>query len=126
EDLGSDPLADVSNPPLRNGAYTFGVKLPQRTGRQMLYIVWQTTSTVDTYYSCSDLVFGAAAATAAPVTTKAAPKPSSPPTSTGAPVAQDITPVSDDTKATLGHQIIVGALLLAAGAVGVAAFGRIR
>ena len=37
---------------------------PDRSGRHVLYMVWQTTSTPDTYYSCSDLVFtgrGAAA-----------------------------------------------------------------
>ncbi|WP_330460481.1 lytic polysaccharide monooxygenase [Streptomyces sp. NBC_00820] len=60
-DLPSRPFAEVTDPPLRNGAYHFGATLPKdRTGRQMLYTIWQNTSTPDTYYSCSDVVFPAA------------------------------------------------------------------
>ena len=31
-----------------------------RTGRHVMYVVWQTSSTPDTYYSCSDLILKAA------------------------------------------------------------------
>ncbi|MEU9451352.1 lytic polysaccharide monooxygenase [Streptomyces sp. NPDC048277] len=59
-DLSAQPFAEVKDPPLTNGAYHFSATLPTgRTGRQMLYTVWQTTSTPDTYYSCSDVVFRA-------------------------------------------------------------------
>jgi chitin-binding protein len=151
DDLGSRPLADVANPPLTDGAFVFSVKLPQRTGRQMLYIVWQTTSTPDTYYSCSDLVFPSGATTAkpAPAATRAATKkPTSAPSSAAAvaasatpgaavaaepaatttepPAAQRLTPVSDESKITLGHQFLIGAVVLAAGALIVAGFGRLR
>ncbi|MFE1922758.1 lytic polysaccharide monooxygenase [Streptomyces asoensis] len=62
-DLPASPFAEVEDPPLTNGAYRFTAKLPaDRTGRQMLYTIWQNTSTPDTYYSCSDVVFPAAAA----------------------------------------------------------------
>jgi predicted carbohydrate-binding protein with CBM5 and CBM33 domain len=44
-DLGSKPITDVANPPLKDGSFLFSAKLPQRTGRQMLYIVWQTSNT---------------------------------------------------------------------------------
>jgi predicted carbohydrate-binding protein with CBM5 and CBM33 domain len=143
-------LADVADPPLSDGAFHFSVKLPQRTGRQILYIVWQTSNTPDSYYSCSDLVFPAAStpATTAPAKAAAAkstskkatatPSPSrtsqaaapaaaaatEPPTSAVA--APDLTPVSDSTKVTLGHQIIFGAIVLAVGALIVAAIGRLR
>jgi predicted carbohydrate-binding protein with CBM5 and CBM33 domain len=148
-DLGSKPLTDVTDPPLTDGAFQFSVKLPQRTGRQILFIVWQTSNTPDTYYSCSDLAFPAAVPSSAPpakavvkTTTKKATPSASPsvsrtpqaaartaeaPTTSAAPVAApDLTPVSDSTKVTLGHQILIGALVLAVGALAVAGFGRLR
>jgi predicted carbohydrate-binding protein with CBM5 and CBM33 domain len=148
-DLGSKPLTDVANPPLKDGAFQFGVKLPQRTGRQILFIVWQTSNTPDTYYSCSDLAFPAAPATTAPPAKKAvvktttrpataSPSPSESrtagsvplaaagPTSEAPEAAPNLTPVSDNTKVTLGHQILIGALVLVFGALAVAAFGRLR
>ncbi|WP_128374764.1 lytic polysaccharide monooxygenase auxiliary activity family 9 protein [Streptomyces cavernae] len=57
-DLPEKPFATATDPKLVDGVYRFKVKLPaDRTGRQMLYTIWQNTSTVDTYYSCSDVVF---------------------------------------------------------------------
>ncbi|MER6080995.1 lytic polysaccharide monooxygenase [Streptomyces sp. NPDC001833] len=59
-ELPAQPFAEFKDPPLTNGAYHFTATLPaDRTGRQMLYTVWQTSSTPDTYYSCSDVVFTA-------------------------------------------------------------------
>ncbi|MEV5873112.1 lytic polysaccharide monooxygenase [Streptomyces sp. NPDC052101] len=57
-DLPERPFAQVTDPPLRNGAYHIDARLPtDRTGRQILYTVWQNSSTPDTYFSCSDVVF---------------------------------------------------------------------
>ncbi|AOR31456.1 chitin-binding protein [Streptomyces fodineus] len=57
-DLPERPFAQVTDPPLREGAYHIAATLPtDRTGRQVLYTVWQNSSTPDTYYSCSDVVF---------------------------------------------------------------------
>ncbi|MEV6841027.1 lytic polysaccharide monooxygenase, partial [Streptomyces sp. NPDC051133] len=59
-DLPERPFAEVTDPPLKNGAYHIGATLPKdRTGRQMLYTIWRNSSTPDTYYSCSDVVFPA-------------------------------------------------------------------
>lgn len=59
-ELPAQPFAEVKDPPLTNGAYHFGATLPaDRTGRQLLYTIWQNSSTSDTYYSCSDVVFTA-------------------------------------------------------------------
>lgn len=56
-DLPERPFAQVTDPPLRDGAYHIRATLPKdRTGRQVLYTVWQNSSTTDTYYSCSDVV----------------------------------------------------------------------
>ncbi|GAA0664000.1 hypothetical protein GCM10009535_49590 [Streptomyces thermocarboxydovorans] len=57
-DLPAKPFAEVTDPPLTKGAYRFRVTLPSdRTGRHVLYTIWQNSSTPDTYYSCSDVVF---------------------------------------------------------------------
>ncbi|WP_460070615.1 lytic polysaccharide monooxygenase auxiliary activity family 9 protein [Streptomyces sp. YKOK-I1] len=58
DDLPERPFAEVKDPTLSQGAYRFSAKLPaDRTGRQVLYTIWQNSSTPDTYYSCSDVVF---------------------------------------------------------------------
>ncbi|AVH55915.1 MULTISPECIES: lytic polysaccharide monooxygenase auxiliary activity family 9 protein [Streptomyces] len=57
-DLPTKPFATATDPALVNGAYRMEAKLPSdRTGRQMLFTIWQNSSTADTYYSCSDVVF---------------------------------------------------------------------
>jgi chitin-binding protein len=62
-DLPERPFAELKDPALTDGAYRIRMTLPKdRTGRQVLYTIWQNSSTADTYYSCSDVVFPAAAA----------------------------------------------------------------
>jgi chitin-binding protein len=57
-DLPGKPFAKVTDPALTDGAYRFETTLPSdRAGRHVLYTVWQNSSTPDTYYSCSDVVF---------------------------------------------------------------------
>jgi chitin-binding protein len=66
-DLESKPFLTASNPPITGGAYVMPGRLPAaKTGRHMIYTIWQTTSTPDTYYSCSDAVFVAGAGAGAP------------------------------------------------------------
>ncbi|WP_063790369.1 lytic polysaccharide monooxygenase [Streptomyces sp. NRRL B-24085] len=61
-DLPEQPFARVTDPALTDGAYRIRMTLPRdRTGRQVLYTIWQNSSTADTYYSCADVVFPAAA-----------------------------------------------------------------
>ncbi|MFG2786455.1 lytic polysaccharide monooxygenase [Streptomyces sp. NPDC048419] len=72
-ELPSQPFAAVKDPALTNGAYRITAKLPSdRTGHHVLYTIWQNSSTTDTYYSCSDVVFrtasGSGGQTAAPST----------------------------------------------------------
>jgi predicted carbohydrate-binding protein with CBM5 and CBM33 domain len=149
DDLGATPLAEIADPPIRDGAYAMSAELPRRTGRHLLYVVWQNTSTRDTYYSCSDLVFPAAATAApskAPVTApteapaKAAGKtaatsaaaaagpssePSPEPGAGDPPRQQSFTPVSDQSRVTLGHRIITGAILVGVVVAGWAVLGAI-
>jgi predicted carbohydrate-binding protein with CBM5 and CBM33 domain len=62
-----EQFLSVPTPPLVNGSYEFKVQLPPRTGRHLIYTVWQNTDTPDTYYSCTDVEIAARAPVAAPV-----------------------------------------------------------
>jgi predicted carbohydrate-binding protein with CBM5 and CBM33 domain len=148
DDLGS-PLNEIKDPPLTGGAYRMSVTLPKRTGRHILYVVWETSSTPDTYYSCSDLVFPAAvpAPPATPAATSATPAtPGTPATTkaaavrTTAPVASssepepaatiDAEPVAaaaeDDGMVGFGHWLIGGAITVALLAAAGAGLSRLR
>ncbi|MEW9549788.1 lytic polysaccharide monooxygenase [Nonomuraea sp. NPDC050783] len=64
--LEREPFLTVRDPKLVDGSYVFKGRLPSgRTGRHLIYTIWQNSDTPDTYYSCSDVVFTAAAATRA-------------------------------------------------------------
>jgi predicted carbohydrate-binding protein with CBM5 and CBM33 domain len=151
-DLGGSPIFTANNPPIRSGSYRFGGKLPaDRSGRHILFVVWQTTSTPDTYYSCSDLVVSgkaAAVATSKPakVTTKSspiashspepgvvvAPADSSGPAAVAAPAQESqswLSPAADNQtqdQAALGHEIILAALIVIVGVSAGAGFMRLR
>lgn len=124
-DLPARPFAEVKDPPLRNGAYRIRATLPKdRTGRHVLYTIWRNSSTPDTYYSCSDVVFTAAAAArgtrtaTAPSGTPApvpSPKGSPAPARHDAGPSGDSTPVAEATRSDAGPS----ATLLAGGAAAV-------
>ncbi|MCX4238026.1 lytic polysaccharide monooxygenase [Streptomyces ortus] len=146
-DLPDRPFATATDPALVNGAYRIKAELPaDRTGRHLLYTIWQNTSTPDTYYSCSDVVFPAAkdaagsggsagsagSATRKPVAspsksvaekTSAAPSPSkSPADVTGTPPQPSETVTSDPgeavSSATSGDDRAPALPLVAGGAAG--------
>lgn len=75
-DLEARPFLTVTDPPSRAGSYRIRARLPQdRSGRHVIYTVWENSNTADTYYSCSDVVFGApAGAAASPSATAAGPR----------------------------------------------------
>lgn len=52
------PVATVTDPVASGGFYTFSGTLPERTGRQLLYAVWQRSDSPEAFYSCSDVAFG--------------------------------------------------------------------
>ncbi|MFJ3668940.1 lytic polysaccharide monooxygenase [Streptomyces sp. NPDC090106] len=75
-DLPEKPFAQVTDPALTDGAYRIRATLPaDRTGRQVLYVIWQNSSTPDTYYSCADVVFPAAKKESTPKTPTPTPSP---------------------------------------------------
>ena len=57
--LDSQPFLTVNpEPAVANGVYTMTGQLPSLTGRQIIYVVWTRSDSNETFYSCSDVVFG--------------------------------------------------------------------
>ncbi|MBE1588434.1 lytic polysaccharide monooxygenase [Nonomuraea angiospora] len=57
-DLERKPFLQATDPKLTDGSYVIKGRLPSgRTGRHLIYTIWQNSDTPDTYYSCSDVVF---------------------------------------------------------------------
>ncbi|MEU9138845.1 lytic polysaccharide monooxygenase [Streptomyces sp. NPDC048404] len=52
------PVATATDPAASGGFYTFSGTLPERSGKQLLYAVWQRSDSPEAFYSCSDVVFG--------------------------------------------------------------------
>ncbi|MFE0515796.1 lytic polysaccharide monooxygenase [Streptomyces sp. NPDC058964] len=52
------PVATATDPVASGGFYTFPGKLPERSGRQLLYAIWQRSDSPEAFYSCSDVTFG--------------------------------------------------------------------
>ncbi|GAA3024976.1 lytic polysaccharide monooxygenase auxiliary activity family 9 protein [Streptomyces glomeratus] len=56
------PVATATDPVASGGFYTFSGSLPRRSGRQLLYAIWQRSDSPEAFYSCSDVVFGGSGA----------------------------------------------------------------
>ncbi|MFK4103681.1 lytic polysaccharide monooxygenase [Streptomyces sp. NPDC019531] len=73
----SNPVATATDPVASGGFYTFSGTLPERSGKQLLYAVWQRSDSPEAFYSCSDVTFGgdsgAAASSSAPTPSASAP-----------------------------------------------------
>ncbi|MET9371279.1 lytic polysaccharide monooxygenase [Streptomyces griseoflavus] len=54
----ANPVATSTDPVASGGFYTFGGTLPERSGKQLLYAVWQRSDSPEAFYSCSDVTFG--------------------------------------------------------------------
>ncbi|MEV3993207.1 lytic polysaccharide monooxygenase [Streptomyces sp. NPDC049837] len=65
-DLEAKPFAKVTNPKLENGAYVFDGTVPAKSGRHLIYSVWQRSDSPEAFYTCSDVVFGGKQDTPAP------------------------------------------------------------
>ncbi|MFF8969185.1 lytic polysaccharide monooxygenase [Streptomyces sp. NPDC014995] len=55
------PVATATDPVASGGFYTFPGTLPERSGRHLLYAVWQRSDSPEAFYSCSDVTFGGSA-----------------------------------------------------------------
>ncbi|MFF4232230.1 lytic polysaccharide monooxygenase [Streptomyces sp. NPDC001820] len=57
-DLEAKPFAKVTNPKLENGEYVFNGVVPNKSGRHLIYSIWQRSDSPEAFYTCSDVVFG--------------------------------------------------------------------
>ena len=55
-----------------NGAYTWTAQLPSgKSGRHLIYLIWQRSDSPEAFYACSDVIFGSSVST--PTNTPAGP-----------------------------------------------------
>jgi predicted carbohydrate-binding protein with CBM5 and CBM33 domain len=135
-ELETKPFADVTDPPFTAGSYSFDADLPDVTGRHLIYTIWQNSSSSDTYYSCSDVVFsGGSAAAPAPAPQAPAPAPQAAAPAPGAAAPADppstvqITPTASSQPAGgLPMPVILAAVAVIAvgGALGALLLARRR
>ncbi|MFI6123659.1 lytic polysaccharide monooxygenase [Streptomyces sp. NPDC051064] len=77
-DLQEKPFATATDPTLEDGSYVFDGTVPEASGRQLIYTVWQRSDSPEAFYACSDVVFGgeksgSGSVAAAPAPTASAP-----------------------------------------------------
>ncbi|MDJ0385390.1 lytic polysaccharide monooxygenase [Streptomyces sp. G-G2] len=119
-DLEATPFAKVSDPGMRNGDYVFSAAVPKKTGRHLIYSVWQRSDSPEAFYSCSDVVFGkdsggsGTGPTAGPAASAhpeegATGKPGSKPSAGQVPADPAPGSAQDPAKAPTDEQIAAGA-----------------
>ncbi|MEU6757842.1 lytic polysaccharide monooxygenase [Streptomyces sp. NPDC046685] len=57
-DLEPAPFAKVTDPGMQNGDYVFQGSVPAKSGRHVIYSIWQRSDSPEAFYTCSDVVFG--------------------------------------------------------------------
>ncbi|WP_055599223.1 lytic polysaccharide monooxygenase [Streptomyces aureus] len=57
-DLEEKPFATVTDPRMEGGDYVFQGTVPNKSGRHLIYSVWQRSDSPEAFYTCSDVVFG--------------------------------------------------------------------
>ncbi|QXJ21121.1 lytic polysaccharide monooxygenase [Actinomadura graeca] len=131
--LEAKPFLQVKDPPRRNGAYVFSGRLPRgKTGRHLIYTIWQTSDTPDTYYSCADVTFTGrrqpAERTPAPARAENGTAPSlRPPETSSSPVAgTSATEPAEDSGPPVVTFGIAGLVLILVIGGGAVAIRRIR
>ncbi|MET9385041.1 lytic polysaccharide monooxygenase [Streptomyces sp. NPDC002928] len=88
------PVATATDPVASGGFYTFSGTLPERSGRQLLYAIWQRSDSPEAFYSCSDVTFGGGSSSSSGST-------ETPAASASAPSEQQIEDGAD--KSTIEH-----------------------
>ncbi|MET7483537.1 lytic polysaccharide monooxygenase [Streptomyces sp. NPDC005538] len=98
------PVATSTDPVASGGFYTFSGTLPQRSGKQLLYAIWQRSDSPEAFYSCSDVTFGGSNSTGSAGSSTPTPTPAAPTTpapSASAPSDEQIAAGAD--KSTVEH-----------------------
>ncbi|MBQ1121337.1 lytic polysaccharide monooxygenase [Streptomyces sp. B15] len=57
-DLESEPFAKATDPTLRDGSYVIDGTVPKKSGRHLIYSIWQRSDSPEAFYTCSDVTFG--------------------------------------------------------------------
>ncbi|MFI6148091.1 lytic polysaccharide monooxygenase [Streptomyces sp. NPDC051109] len=57
-DLEPAPFAEATDPGMQNGDYVFSGSVPSKSGRHLIYSIWQRSDSPEAFYTCSDVVFG--------------------------------------------------------------------
>ncbi|MGW4074059.1 lytic polysaccharide monooxygenase [Streptomyces asiaticus] len=103
-DLEAKPFAKVTDPTLKDGSYVFSGKVPGKSGRHLIYSVWQRSDSPEAFYTCSDVTFGGGAAAGQGAGTKGAgTKAGSAPTATAPDDAQIAAGAEKSTVDHHGH-----------------------
>ncbi|MEU0877224.1 lytic polysaccharide monooxygenase [Lentzea sp. NPDC005914] len=111
-DLEPVPFDKITNPPLASGEYSWQARLPNKSGRHIIYSLWQRSDSPEAFYSCSDVQFGGGV------------PDTQPPTAPGAPVASAITgnsvkldwPAATDNVGVTGYRVQNGSQVVATSA----------
>lgn len=75
-----------------SGSYSWTSAVPSgKSGRHMIYMIWQRTDSMEAFYSCSDVIFGSSGPSATPAM----------PTRTNTPAALTNTPTRTNTAAAV-------------------------
>jgi chitin-binding protein len=78
------PMCTLGSVPLANQRYTMSCRLPAgRTGRAIIYTIWQRSDSPEAFYTCTDVNFGGA--TGPTPTPTPTPRPGATPTRTPTP-----------------------------------------
>ncbi|MFF9455142.1 lytic polysaccharide monooxygenase auxiliary activity family 9 protein [Streptomyces flaveolus] len=97
----SAPVATVTDPVASGGYYTFSGTLPERTGKHLLYAVWQRSDSPEAFYSCSDVSFGGAGGSGGGASDGDADSGAAPAPSASAPSEEQLAAAQD--KSTVEH-----------------------
>ncbi|RSS41516.1 lytic polysaccharide monooxygenase [Streptomyces sp. WAC08241] len=87
-DLEAKPFLTVTDPGMQNGDYVFRGTVPKKSGRHLIYSIWQRSDSPEAFYTCSDVVFGQDGGSPAP--------------SAGAPTDQQIEDGADQSSVEHG------------------------
>ncbi|MFF8377411.1 lytic polysaccharide monooxygenase [Streptomyces sp. NPDC015661] len=77
-DLEAQPFVTVTDPGMQDGDYVFRGTVPKKSGRHLIYSIWQRSDSPEAFYTCSDVVFGQDGGGTAPASTAPAPATSAP------------------------------------------------
>ncbi|WP_030691241.1 lytic polysaccharide monooxygenase [Streptomyces globisporus] len=110
-DLEDEPFVTVTDPAMRDGDYVFRGTVPKRSGRHLVYSIWQRSDSPEAFYSCSDVVFGEeSGGTSAPgAPTPDAPTPGASAPSASAPTDEQIEAGEDESSVEHGGHGDAGA-----------------